>query len=405
MSTKGTNSCQIYLLKWLRDGPAQTPGTTDETFDYRLVCSGDLYNADVQTLDWKKSDACRILLTHPFRLVVANSRYVRAHSVPREIELTFRCSLVQLKHLRASSLFHPHQEIASDVAAILTLLCRRLITVAGAVRVTVHDDGVIEQMRQCPLPLLGTGMPSHWPSQPAILIYGEDGIKDIKDYNPPPKPVSGKFLSDFFQRIVGMAEAQRVVLAARLYWTALQSIHTGPDVAYLMLAFAVDTLASKGNFDVPEEKKVSVKSCVRDRAIDLGLSEQQARDLAVEACAGMNWQKDRFVDFLARHVLDTNELWEEEDDLFHMGNCPLPQRKTFEEAVKCVFDARSAFVHTGHPYPVSIQVGLTPYIPVQAIPVIMSGEMPLPPVAWFERVVNIAMRTFIGRQLRSTEAT
>jgi hypothetical protein len=43
--------------------------------EYRLACSGELYNRNVLTADWRKSDVTRILLRTPFELFVASQPF------------------------------------------------------------------------------------------------------------------------------------------------------------------------------------------------------------------------------------------------------------------------------------------------------------------------------------------
>jgi hypothetical protein len=51
----------MYVLDALQESPAaSTQGV--ELGDFRLLCSGILYNGNVVTYDWTKSDVCRSLL-------------------------------------------------------------------------------------------------------------------------------------------------------------------------------------------------------------------------------------------------------------------------------------------------------------------------------------------------------
>ncbi len=48
----------MYVLDLLkRSSPKAAQAIEGVTFEYRLLCSGELYNANVIAVDWRKSDA------------------------------------------------------------------------------------------------------------------------------------------------------------------------------------------------------------------------------------------------------------------------------------------------------------------------------------------------------------
>jgi len=44
----------------------------EPSVEFRLLCSGELYNSKVVTADHRKCDSCRVLLTSPFELIVSS---------------------------------------------------------------------------------------------------------------------------------------------------------------------------------------------------------------------------------------------------------------------------------------------------------------------------------------------
>lgn len=58
-----TKASEMYLLGWLREEAGKPARSDTITTEYRLICSGELYNSDVRTTDWRKSDPCRWLAT------------------------------------------------------------------------------------------------------------------------------------------------------------------------------------------------------------------------------------------------------------------------------------------------------------------------------------------------------
>ena len=120
--------------------------------EYRLLCSGMFYPNHFLG-DWSKSDGARILLQLPIQLLVASRPY---EEYPQELVLRFVSSMVHETEGNVHHSFHADPEIASDVAALLTLLCRRLVTVSGKVREqykTVHVPAILADF---PIPAVTT---------------------------------------------------------------------------------------------------------------------------------------------------------------------------------------------------------------------------------------------------------
>jgi hypothetical protein len=87
-------------------------------------------------------DVCRSLLRGRIVLYVVSQP---TDSYPQELALRVPATLVTeeqpagAKLPRVSKMFSPHREIADDLAALLTVLLRRLITVHSHVRTTPTD--------------------------------------------------------------------------------------------------------------------------------------------------------------------------------------------------------------------------------------------------------------------------
>src|SRR5215831_17917274 len=61
----------VEYLKGLRPPDGEFAQEAVEV-EYRLACSGELYDRRVVTADWRKSDITRVLLREPFELFVAS---------------------------------------------------------------------------------------------------------------------------------------------------------------------------------------------------------------------------------------------------------------------------------------------------------------------------------------------
>ena len=98
-------------------------------------------------------------------------------------------------------------------------------------------------------------------------------------------------------------------------------------------------------------------------------------------------------------------VWEKEDDLFRWPTLQfLPRQEDFQKTLNTVYDARSKATHWGHQFPISASYSGGPTIPTRVAAAMVAsatqGTGPtFPPVVWFERIVNTAIRTFWERSV------
>jgi hypothetical protein len=136
--------------------------------EYRLLCSGMLYPAHFVG-DWSHSDVARILLRLPVDLLVASQPY---EAYPQELALRFFVRDVTETVGRVHRTSLPDGEIASDLAALLTVLCRRLITVSAKLRQRHHASAGTKTLEEYPIPVVTTVGLSHWkPRSPAFPLF------------------------------------------------------------------------------------------------------------------------------------------------------------------------------------------------------------------------------------------
>jgi hypothetical protein len=400
-ATLGNTKTEAYmyvldLLKRSNSNAAQA--TKSVSFEYRLLCSGELYNAEVQKADWRKSDYTRLLVDGPFILTVCSHPF---NDYPQELSLRFQTALQTETKGIGTHRFFADEEIAYDIASILSLLLRRFITVAAKVR-EIHP----RYCEQQPDYLLDNSMDfvnrirrSYWEHKPATFVYDLKGIHDVIDYNP---PSLGVVPHDLRRRLTALASSQYgepLVLAARLYSQALRQIEHEPDLAYQSLISCVETIANKAlsEYRPKEADMIQTKKSVFDMAAKLGLEEEQCRTLTIEACSGIPWANRKFTKFLVDNV--GNNLWEK-DDLFQVDQLFCPKQNELESAIRSIYAARGGATHGGRPYPSSVAIGIGPTIPVDAIldlnPELANTPVtPIPPVVWFERLANSAFNNFV----------
>lgn len=366
------------------------------TFEYRLLCSGELYNSQVITSDWRKSDATRILLRSPCMLFVCSHPF---DDYPQEISLKFNVPLVTERREGSTSSFYPDDDIALDLAALLTLYCRRLITIVGKIR-EVHPRRYSQEdelLLDRPVGFVSSQSISAWTRKPAIVIYGREGVSEIIDYNPPPLGVSLEDLKLFLTAIPSLPLTESFILSSRLYARALAYLETDVDRTYQLLISSIEAIAGfMKNYEPSDDEKIQSKLSVAKLAKQFSLSPEQANQIAIEACKGISWAKRKFKLFILDHAGEA--IWKA-DEVFNLPDHFIPTRDNFEKIIDLIYEARAKLSHRGLSYPPDSIVGTGPTIPSRAAIQIFSSEEPFPPVVWFERVVNNVLNEYIRRNM------
>jgi hypothetical protein len=186
------------------------------------------------------------------------------------------------------------------------------------------------------------------------------------------------------------------VRSARLYSLALQQIERDVDIAYQLLVSSIEATANEvlRDYQPTPDQMVEAKKPVFDLAIQSGLPQQTALALALEACKGMAWSSRKFVKFILDNARPS--AWGP-DDVFRPLDSFIPDPAHFEPALRAIYATRGSATHHGHSYPDSVQIGIGPTIPSRALQDVdfTTGTIPVPPVVWFERIVNSALVQFV----------
>ena len=398
----------MYVLDYLADPLcARKPGHS-LCADYRLLCSGSIYRRTEG--EWYKSEGARFLLEPPLVLYAVSRPF---DEYPLELALRLRVARVEETKPGRPGLrpaeegapglmmtmrsVHPDEEVARDLAALLTVLCRRLITVAG--KSAERAPYQYPEFDFVPLPLATSMRKVYWPPFPATVAISFDGKQEVRYYNPLPKPVDPDTLTALLLGLPRIEHADSLVASARAYSRALELIRNHPDAAYQLLVSAVETIANRvlKKWQPDDEAKVEHQRTVFKLAAEFGLGEQAARKLALEACKGEHWAKRKFREFLTANTDDT--ICDKEDDLFRPA-LPLellPHKEDFQRTLGRIYDARCDATHWGRQFPVAGSFSGGPTIPTELAWAWLSSDFP--PIAWFERIVNIAIRTFWERSV------
>ncbi len=383
----------MYVLQFLAGN-----FDTGITSEYRLLCSGELFNKNVRTFDYHKSEPSRWLLAKPFNLRVVSQPF---YDYPQELRLVFSCPAYVTEGTEQSSLtFPPNDDIAKDLAAFLTVFLRRLVTVYSKVSVAYRDFPPSVKSEEFagpyPLPIANASTPTNWKRKPYSVETSMKG-QQIIDHNPKPVPVYSDILSAKLNSVPKLDHPEAYLRAVRLYTEAMRIIEDWPEMAYQLLVYSVEAIAGAVYKDYRPSRTdmINTKSQVARHAQELNVSKEDAEGLAVSACEGMSWSRRKFKLFLTQMI---DEDLEKADDLFVDMKGFTPTLDRFETFLNAIYDGRSGVAHGGNAFGDAIRLGMGPTIPPRVSHEILSGrEFEIPPVCWFERVVNFALNGYLGK--------
>jgi len=384
----------MYILDFLGQGGPSIAGVAVE---HRLLCSGELLNARVLAADWRKSDVTRVLSGAPFELFVISRPF---DAYPQELSLRFSLNYeiekAETERASFSRILLPDEEIVEDLCSVLTLLARRLIVPAGKTREQYGNDHpeLGSFGRDLPLPLTDV-RPTIWkPRQSVMVIKGPDE-QEVISFQPPPVEVFPDLLNTFLTKLPSLPEAQRIVRAARLYREAMELIETRPDSTYQLLISMAETISNTAlpDFRPTREEILKAERSVLNRALEFGLNDEQAEELALEAARGNPWTKRKFTAFLSGRMKPKDLL--RKDTVFQPVEqfCPAPTK--FSKALGNIYDLRSGSLHEGKSLPRATRIGIGSMVSARDLPLNPLDAPEVPPVVWFERVVSLAVRRFL----------
>ncbi len=172
---------------------------------------------------------------------------------------------------------------------------------------------------------------------------------------------------------------EKIIRASRLYRTALELIESRPDITYQLLISAVETMAALRGYEADEADKIRAKRSVFDKAREFGLDEERAKALALEACQGIPWTREKFKRFILDHVSPADVSGE--DPVFpRLFLRPAPAH--FESVLGPIYRTRSGNLHGGDPFPPWVGQGTSPTVDPRSVPLTGLSPDDVPPVPW-----------------------
>jgi hypothetical protein len=400
---------RFHVLTFIRKA---FPDTSSEgsTFEYRLTCSGILYRNIIG--DWARSDIARVLSPEQFYLFACSARF---EEYPQELSLRFTCPSVTENYGSSTFNYRPDEEIASDLAALLTVFCRRFTTVAGKLRESykVLPAGIPDIFLDRPFSIYGAKWLC-WPSRPASVITGPELVEgewrvrqEVQSHNPRPFAVEPCDLTAFLNKIGQQKDelANAIIIACRRYHEALRYIPENADISYLLLVSAIEALAAIAleDYRPPMEKILEGRKPVRQYLKSLSLTEEEINQVIQTLVKDNPWTQEKFIKFIENNIPD--EAWDETDSLYPGLAFPtlIPQRINLRKALVRLYKRRSARSHSGKPYPAYVTAGTSPLINNEAFRAMLaaSESEKVPPVIWFERVVQGTIYNFINASVET----
>jgi hypothetical protein len=245
-----------------------------------------------------------------------------------------------------------------------------------------------------PMPLLPMGAVPAWRRRPLSIAIGPDR-QEVRSYDPPPVRVSPEALETTLRTFAASLSADALLNAAKLYKTAMELIESRPDISYQLLISTAESLANVAlpEYQPDEEERIASKKSLTQYARKCGVGEDQARQIALEACRGNPWSKRKFRLFLSRYASD--DIWQPDDVFIPPPNlCPDPG--DFDKVLGRIYELRSQNLHAGSSFPPSIGLGTSPFYKAKDLPLDFLSKAEIPAVVWFERVVSSAAQALVA---------
>jgi hypothetical protein len=159
-------------------------------------------------------------------------------------------------------------------------------------------------------------------------------------------PTNLKELSQWLKIVdhLNVTVHEKFLSAAKLYSQALQLIEIRPDVSYLNLVSAIETLAEDMNIGKPtlDDLRPGLQDLVA-KISDLKLQQNITQKLAEEG-----FHRRKFAGFIKQQILEDNSFWNYDRRPSKHGRvCP----ENLDKYLKNIYDQRSRTLHTGEQFP------------------------------------------------------
>lgn len=272
-------------------------------------------------------------------------------------------AIEQIRSAKKSGFYHGG-DVVDELVTLSSLFLRRRLQLGNIVR--MEDKPRI------------TSIHTGWIDKP--LIEGKSSLSELRGWLELVEKLDGRY-------------HQKFILAARFYHQALLLIEEHPDMAYLSLISAIETLCQDYEIEIPplSELDLNLSNLVNF------ISDEEKRIKLEEAILKREgFLSRKFKAFIIDHI--------EEDFWTENREGPESARIKPEELsnlLKEVYNQRSRTLHSGEPFPPSVY-----YSPLMRMEIpfgVTRGERKwskeelIPNPHFFERLVNHVLKTYLKR--------
>ena len=194
--------------------------------------------------------------------------------------------------------------------------------------------------------------------------------------------------------------ADAILGAARLYHAALSLSPYDTSTAYFLLVSAIECLSGHHlrdkTFDFDRVEKFKKVGTVIER-ISPSISDSSLIErLKCEMLSAEHFVWQKFRDFIEDFLPDA--FWQQKDELHPDGLDALMSainKATLRRFLRETYDARSAFAHSGKPFPAHVEIGISDRVSLKAMfegMDLVDKSRFVPVFVWFESLTHFVLR-------------
>jgi len=365
---------RLLLSPYVGGGPIEAVPV-----EFHFLSHRELYDSTIRSADRHHSSAGEwaVYGDHHWYTVAVITRPV--YAIPQELCLSFDCFHKTEKIGSSVMAGPPIDEVAFEFGALLSVLVREPLLPVGTRRID--------------------GKP----------IRFEDRYGAIRrSRHPGAVPAAGINSVELRAIIAGLpsakeADANAILAASRLYHAGLSLSTYDISAAYFTLVSAIECVSGhhleQKSFEFDGLEKFKSVAEVINKISSLVGDAALIAQLKCELLRAENFVWQKFRDFIEEFLPD--EFWQ--PDELHPNGLGLPtiERSALRRFLREAYSARSAFAHTGAPFPLHVEIGVSDRIDVramlEALALVGSSTRFVPPFVWFERLTHLVLREYLVR--------
>ena len=351
---------------------------TSTPVEFHFLTGRELYDDTIVTADRHHSSAGEWVVCgdHHWYSVTVVTRPV--YALPQELCLSFDC-FTNTETIGSGTIFGPPtEEVALEFGTLLSLLVREPLLPLGHRRIG--------------------GKPIRFDDR-----YGHV-FRPTPEKRPPAKGVNSNELRTI---LCGLSNADKkdsnaILAASRLYHAALSLSAYDVSTAYFSLVSAIECLSGHyfehKSFNFDDVEKFDPARVVIEQISPLIGNDHLIDNLKREILHAEHFVWQKFRDFIEEFLPE--EMWRP-DELHPRGYLMPPiEKTTLRRFLREAYGARSAFAHTGKPFPAHVEGGISDRVRPRAVMQAMALTSPksfVPVFVWFERLTHLVLREYLFR--------